>query len=131
RRWFWKGEMSAEKAEAYRTLHHVLVRVAQLLAPVTPFVAERTYRTLLGAETRGGKTSDTEALGGSAAGMAPSVHLTRFPETDPRLERPDLDAAVAFVRRAATLGLAVRNAAGVRVRQPLAPAGGRGPAAVV
>ena len=33
RRQFWKGEMTAEKASAYRTLHHVLVRVAQLLAP--------------------------------------------------------------------------------------------------
>jgi isoleucyl-tRNA synthetase len=116
RRWFWKGEMSADKAQAYRTLHHVLVRVTQLLAPVTPFVADRMYRTLLGT---------------AATGMPPSVHLTRFPEADPSLERPDLDAAVAFVRRAATLGLAVRNAAGVRVRQPLARAVVRGPASLV
>jgi isoleucyl-tRNA synthetase len=42
--------------------------------------------------------------------------------------RPDLDAAVDFVRRAVTLGLAVRNAAGVRVRQPLARAVVRAPA---
>ena len=99
--------MTAEKASAYRTLHHVLVRVAQLLAPVTPFVADRIYRTLIGAE---------------ADGLPSSVHLTGFPEPHPGLVRPDLDAAVAFVRRAVTLGLAVRNAAGVRVRQPLARA---------
>ena len=113
RRQFWKGEMTAQKASAYRTLHHVLVRVAQLLAPVTPFVADRIYRTLIGAETDG---------------LPSSVHLTRFPEPDPGLVRPDLDAAVDFVRRAVTLGLAVRNAAGVRVRQPLARAVVRAPA---
>ena len=61
-------------------------------------------------------------------GMPPSVHLTRFPEPDPGLVRPDLDAAVDFVRRAVTLGLAVRNAAGVRVRQPLARAVVQAPA---
>ena len=43
---------------------------------MTPFVAERIYRTLLG---RGG-----------GRGCRSSVHLTRFPEPDPALERPEL-----------------------------------------
>ena len=60
--------------------------------------------------------------------MPSSVHLTRYPEPDPGLVRPDLEAAVDFVRRAVTLGLAVRNAAGVPVRQPLARAVVRAPA---
>ena len=80
---------------------------------MTPFVADRIYRTLIGAETDG---------------MPTSVHLTRFPEPDPGLVRPDLDAAVDVVRRAVTLGLAVRHAAGVRVRQPLARAVVQAPA---
>ena len=60
--------------------------------------------------------------------MPSSVHLTRFPEPDPGLGRPDLEAAVDVVRRAVTLCLAVRNTAGVRVRQPLARAVVRAPA---
>jgi isoleucyl-tRNA synthetase len=112
RRLFWKGEMTLQKAAAYRTLHHVLVRVAQLLAPVTPFVSDRIYRTLVDA----------------GAGDGPSsVHLTRFPEPDPAREMPALEAGVAVVRRALRLGLSVRNAAGVPVRQPLARAVVRGP----
>ena len=39
--------MTDDKRAAYRTLHHVLVRVCQLLAPVTPFVAEHMYRRLV------------------------------------------------------------------------------------
>ncbi|MBI1734679.1 MAG: isoleucine--tRNA ligase [Candidatus Rokubacteria bacterium] len=116
RRWFWKGEMTAQKLLAYRALHHVLVRVCQLLAPVTPFVADHLYRALL-----------VERAG---AGVPPvSVHLTAFPEPDPALEDADLEIGVAFVRRALSVGLAARNAAGVKVRQPLgravviAPAG--------
>ena len=104
RRQFWKGEMTAHKLSAYRTLHRVLVRTCQLLAPITPFVAEHVYRTLTAPD----------------AGAPISVHLTPFPEADGRLEAPGVEAAVAFARRALGLGLAARNAAGLKVRQPLA-----------
>jgi isoleucyl-tRNA synthetase len=104
RRLFWKGEMDARKAGAYRTLHHVLVRVAQLLAPVTPFLAEHLYRTLVA----------------ERASNAPvSVHLTPFPTVDAALEDPEVEAGVAFVRRVLSVGLAARNAARIKVRQPL------------
>jgi isoleucyl-tRNA synthetase len=106
RRELWKGEMTAGKQLAYRTLFHVLVRTCELLAPVTPFVTDWLYRILM-----------------SAGGAPPrSVHLSDYPEVDARLEDPALEAGVALVRRAVRAGLGARNAAALKVRQPLARA---------
>jgi isoleucyl-tRNA synthetase len=165
RRWFWKGEMTEDKVVAYRTLHHVLVRVCQLLAPVMPFVAEHLYRALVAGlgdgvdrVTHGSSDAADEATAhshhvehsgqaqhagllehaqstgtgetpqpGTSARVPASVHLTSFPVPDPRLEDATLEAGVAFVRRVLSVGLAARNAAGVKVRQPLARAAVVGP----
>ncbi len=105
RRQFWKSEMSEGKAVAYQTLFHVLVRTCQLLAPVMPFLAEHIYQGL---------------VGGGDGGAARSVHLTDFPEPDEHSVNPELEAGVVFVQRALRLALAVRNASGLRVRQPVA-----------
>ena len=107
RRQFWKGEMTEQKARSYQTLYHVLVRVSQLLAPFTPFLAEEMYRNLV-------------AEGFTDAPI--SVHLTRFPAPLAALEAPGLVGGVSFVRRALTVGLAARQSAGLKVRQPLARA---------
>jgi isoleucyl-tRNA synthetase len=107
RRLFWKGEMDATKHEAYRTLHHVLVRVCQLLAPVTPFVTEHMYRTLVSAPS---------------ADAPSSVHLTSYPTPDPALVDRELEHGVALVRRVVSVGLAARNSARIKVRQPLSRA---------
>src|SRR5262249_57356979 len=48
-----------------------------------------------------------------------SVPLTRLPEPDPALVDPQLEEAMAFVRRVVRQGLAARGAAGLKVRQPL------------
>ena len=89
---------------AYQVLYHVLVRVCQLLAPVMPFITEHVYQNLV-------------------RGVSPdapiSVHLTRFPEPDPALAQPDLEADVEAARRVLSVGLAARNAARLKVRQPL------------
>jgi isoleucyl-tRNA synthetase len=105
RRELWKGEMSESKALAYQTLFHVLVRTCQLLAPVTPFVADHIYRAL---------------TAGHAPALPESVHLTAFPEPDAELVDEELEDGVAFVRRVVRAGLGVRSAAGLKVRQPLA-----------
>jgi isoleucyl-tRNA synthetase len=107
RRQFWKGEVDDDKHLAYATLHHVLVRVSQLLAPVVPFLAERVYRTLV-AE----RQADAPA----------SVHLTEFPVPDPAIEDRELEAGMALVRRVLSVGLAARSSAKLKVRQPLARA---------
>lgn len=59
RRRFWKSEDDTDKNNAYTTLHYVLVRLSQALAPFVPFMAEELYRKLTGGE---------------------SVHLTDWPE---------------------------------------------------
>ena len=107
RRQFWKGEMDGDKHLAYATLHHVLVRVSQLLAPVVPFFAERLYQTLV-AERQPDASS--------------SVHLTEFPMPDPAIADRELETGMALVRRVLSVGLAARSSAQLKVRQPLARA---------
>jgi isoleucyl-tRNA synthetase len=51
RRRFWKSEDDADKGDAYRTLHYVLVRLSLLLAPFTPFLADELYQKLTGGES--------------------------------------------------------------------------------
>ncbi|HWN12262.1 MAG TPA: class I tRNA ligase family protein, partial [Candidatus Dormibacteraeota bacterium] len=104
RREFWKGALDDDKQAAFQVLYHVLVRVCQLLAPVMPFVTEHVYQNLV-------RTVSPDA--------PPSLHLTRFPEPDPGRAQPELEADVEAARRVLTVGLAARNAAGLKVRKPL------------
>ncbi len=104
RREFWKGVLDREKEAAFQVLHHVLVRVCQLLAPVMPFITEHVYQNLVRA----------------VSPEAPvSLHLLPFPAPDPGRARPDLEAAVVAARRVLKVGLAARNAARLKVRKPL------------
>lgn len=101
RRRFWKSEDDGDKQDAYATLHYVLVRTAQLLAPWTPFIADHLWRDL----TKGMSVPD-------------SVHLSDWPEAG-KVSRKTLND-MTEVREAITLGLAQRAEAKVKVRQPLA-----------
>jgi isoleucyl-tRNA synthetase len=92
RRRFWDGDEAA-----FATLHHVLVTLAKVVAPLTPFVADEIYDNLDGTE--------------------PSVHLCDFPEPGERDER--LEWQMQVVRDAVELGRAARAHAKVKVRQPL------------
>jgi isoleucyl-tRNA synthetase len=98
RRRFWKSEDDADKNDAYRTLHYVLLKLAVLLAPFTPFLAEELYQKL--------------------GGGAESVHLLDWPANDTVDEL--LVRHMAKAREAINIGLSQRAAAGIKVRQPLA-----------
>jgi isoleucyl-tRNA synthetase len=115
RREFWKGALDPEKEAAFQVLHHVLVRVCQLLAPVMPFITEHVYQNL---------------VRGVSPDAPVSLHLTRFPEPDPARALPELEADVEAARRVLRVGLAARNAAGLKVRKPLGRALLVGPPAV-
>lgn len=101
RRRFWKSEDDADKAQAYQTLHYVLVRLSLALAPFTPFLAEELYQHLTGGE---------------------SVHLLDWPTDSPVDER-----VLADMRRTRELiagGLALRmertdDYGQIKIRQPL------------
>jgi isoleucyl-tRNA synthetase len=107
RRRFWRTDPGADPADslgAQATLHDVLVTLARLLAPMTPFLADRMWRDLTG------------------AAESDSVHLADWPSADPALVDADLEAGMALARRLSSLGRAARAEAGVKVRQPLARA---------
>ena len=109
RRRFWKAasEDPADKRAAYATLHSCLVTVAQLLAPFTPFLAERLWQDLVVSQD-----ADAEV----------SVHLTDFPTPDASWRDEELRHAMAVTRRVVELGRQARNDSAVKVRQPLARA---------
>lgn len=96
RKRFWKTDDDQDKHLAYKTLHYVLVQLAHVLAPFTPFLAEELYRNLTGGE---------------------SVHLQNWPQIGHVNEQVvrEMDA----VQRAVNEGLSQRAKAQVKVRQPL------------
>jgi isoleucyl-tRNA synthetase len=103
RRRFWKPGTDADKRSAYQTLHQVMVALSQMLAPFMPFISETMYQNLAA-----GKNGQPE-----------SVHLTDWPTTKPEWVDDELRRQMAAVRRLVVTGLAARNAAGIKVRQPL------------
>lgn len=99
RRRFWNGE-----AAALQTLHEVLVTVAQLIAPAAPFVSEAIYQNLVSRPVGDDRTS---------------VHLSAWPQAKAALLDRELNAHMELVQRVASLGHAARQAAALKVRQPL------------
>ena len=98
RRRFWKSQSDTDKAAAYQTLYETLRTLCGLMAPFTPFLADAIYRNL----------SDER-----------SVHLTDFPD-GLAAEDPAIETAMSRARQAVEAGLAARDAARLKVRQPLA-----------
>ncbi len=95
---FWKSQSDDDKLAAYQTLHTVLVTVSQLLAPFTPFIADAMHRNLSGGQ---------------------SVHLADYPTVDASALDPGLEEQMTAARRIVESGLAARDAARIKVRQPL------------
>lgn len=96
RRRFWKSDDDIDKQNAYRTLHYVLVQLAHVMAPFTPFLAEELYQKLTGGE---------------------SVHLRDWPKAG-HVNELALDR-MAYIREVINEGLSQRSATGIKVRQPL------------
>ncbi len=96
RKRFWKADDGSDKQIAYKTLHYVLVQLAHVMAPFTPFLAEELYRNLTGGE---------------------SVHLRNWPQSGHVNEQvvTEMDAIKIVVNE----GLSLRSKAQVKVRQPL------------
>ncbi len=106
RRRFWKSEVGEDKLAAYQTLFEVLQTMAKLIAPVAPFISDEVYRNLNTATGTG----------------LESVHLEKFPQPEfPEYNYRDeaLESRMELVRDVVLSGRALRNDAGVKVRQPL------------
>jgi len=102
RRRFWKSEQGQDKQAAYQTLYTVLTTLAKLFAPIMPFLTEAMYQNLR-------TSADPE-----------SIHLCDFPQDDPTSLYQALSNQMDAILRFVTMGLAARNAAKIKVRQPLA-----------
>lgn len=102
RRRFWKATDDHDKKAAYATVYECLIGISKLMAPIAPFYAEWLYGVLKAAEHG-----------------PESVHLCDFPTVDVSLINEDLEERMALARRVASLALALRNEAGINVRQPL------------
>ncbi|KKP39778.1 MAG: isoleucyl-tRNA synthetase, isoleucyl-tRNA synthetase [Candidatus Peregrinibacteria bacterium GW2011_GWC2_33_13] len=98
RRRFWKSENDDDKNEAYSILYYVLLNLAKLMAPFTPFISEEIFTNLTGKE---------------------SVHMENWPEADNKLIDLNLNEEIAIMRKIVELGHRCRANAKVKVRQPL------------
>ncbi|MGO4498379.1 isoleucine--tRNA ligase [Paenibacillus sp. 2RAB27] len=95
---FWGSEWTEDKIAAYQTLRHVLLTLAQLIAPYTPLIADDLYAN----------------LGGEG-----SVHLTDYPKMDETLYDVSLENEMETVRQIVELARNIRNETGIKTRMPL------------
>ncbi|MEY8319825.1 isoleucine--tRNA ligase [Lachnospiraceae bacterium 46-61] len=101
---FWGKDMPQDKINAYMTLHTVLVTMAKLTAPFTPFIAEEIYNNIV-------KNVDETAK--------ESVHLCDWPEYHSEWVDKDLENNMDLVLKVVVEGRAARNAANIKNRQPM------------
>jgi isoleucyl-tRNA synthetase len=128
RKRFWKSEDDSDKGNAYQTLHTVLVTIAKLMAPFTPFLAEEMYRNLSSCHSERVREPrnlvlDPSASSEDSAGRddnLQSVHLADWPKPDEKLIDKKLNEEMQSIRNLVTEGLKLRAEAKVKVRQPIA-----------
>ncbi len=101
---YWVNGMPEDKIAAYMTFYEVLVNLAKLTAPFTPFIAESIYRNIV-------CNPDKNA--------PESVHLTSFPVCDEKYIDKNLEYGMDIVLKSVAVGRAARNAANIKNRQPL------------
>jgi len=94
-----KGGDEQDKQNALATMHTVLLTLAKVMAPFTPFIAEKVWLELSSKKT--------------------SVHLEAWPKVDRGLINEKLLAEMVLARKVVELGLAARAEAGIKVKQPL------------
>ncbi len=100
-----QSDFSSEKEQASLTLAYILYRLSLLLAPFAPFISERIYQGLVEEEKKE---------------YPLSVHLNDYPRAEEKLISPQLEEEMKKTRTIVSLGLRLRAAEGIKVRQPLA-----------
>lgn len=101
---YWGPDMETDKITAYIVLHDILVTMAYLVAPFTPFMAETVYQNL---------------VANRLADAPESVHMCDFPVLNTRKIDTDLERDMDRVLEWVSLGRAARNNAQLKIRQPL------------
>lgn len=94
-----KGENIQDKNQALKTLKYILEELSKIMAPFTPFIAEKIFLEL---------NQKKE-----------SVHLEYFPEFDETKVEEKVLENMELVRKIVEFGLSLREEAKIKVRQPL------------
>jgi isoleucyl-tRNA synthetase len=98
RKRFWDTNMTEEKISGYETLHYVLRILAEILAPICPFFAEKLYRDLTGGE---------------------SVHLQNLAFPQKKWFDQPLSEKISLMREIVSLSAGIRARKKIKLRQPL------------
>ncbi len=101
---YWGPDMTEDKIAAYTTLYTVLVTLAKLSAPFTPFMAEAIYQNLVPAFYKDAPIS---------------VHLCDFPMAEESAIDLKLEEGMQNVLDIVAIGRLTRNASNIKNRQPL------------
>jgi len=99
-----RGRFKSGEAGVVDVLRHVLLETAKLMAPFTPFIAERVYGAVGGPEPQGYQGKE-------------SVHLESWPEVGNVEE--ELLKAMQQTRDVVEMGMRLRAENSMKVRQPL------------
>ncbi len=94
-----KGDDANDKQAALATLREVLLTLSKVMAPFTPFIAEKIYREV--------------------GGEKESVHLEDWVEVDKKLIDDEVIKMMETTRKIVEIGLSLRANAGIKVRQVL------------
>lgn len=103
RKRFWGGEMNEDKLSAYQTLYMCLETVALLMAPISPFFADKLYLDLTSVSGNENK----------------SVHLASFPVPNESVIDKNLEQRMKIAQDITSMVLALRRKVNIKVRQPL------------
>ncbi len=101
---YWAKGMEQDKINAYMTLYTALVTIAEVSAPLIPFMSEDIYQNLV-------RSIDKDA--------PLSVHLCEFPEADEAMIDTELETAMDEILKIVVHGRAARNEANIKNRQPI------------
>ncbi len=119
---FWAADKRAvDKLDAYWTLYECLITTSKLVAPFVPFLAEKLWQNLAVAGVCDpGPSGAPAGLTEASYNVRESVHLCDYPTGDAAAIDEALSVRMNLVREIASLGRNARNAANLKVRQPLA-----------
>jgi isoleucyl-tRNA synthetase len=101
-----KGDDDVDKQQCLSTLREVLLQLSKVLAPFTPFIAEKIYQELK--KNHGGKQ------------FLESVHLEDWPHYHEHHHELASINRMQVLRKIVELGLSIRAEQKLKVRQPLA-----------
>jgi isoleucyl-tRNA synthetase len=98
-----KGDNEEDKQCALATLREVFLTLSKIMAPFTPFIAEKIYQEL--------RSKNKE--------LVESVHLEAWPKAKKNEDEIEILEQMTLVRKVTEMGHSLRKEAGIPVRQPL------------